>query len=61
MGEVLFPALEPILLEIAEKVIYQTKLVPSTDEETAIEELPCSCKVQRFSFPSEYLPLVEVF
>lgn len=52
IGEVLFPALEPILYEVLNLVVHRTKIMPSTEEEVAIEELPCSCRINRFSTPS---------
>ena len=52
IGEVFVTSLEPLLLDVLNIVAYRTKIMPSTDEEVAIEELPCSCRINRFSTPS---------
>ncbi|KAL5268747.1 hypothetical protein ACHWQZ_G002555 [Mnemiopsis leidyi] len=59
IGEALVPTLEPILHEVLNLIVYRTKIMPSTDEEVAIEELPCSCRINRFSTPSLKLLLHE--
>ena len=40
-------------------VISRTNIMPSTEEEVAVEELPCSCRINRYSTPSLKLVLHE--
>jgi len=50
--KVLGPSLQPLLNGALTEIVYRTHLLPSTDEEPVIEELPCGCPVNRFATPN---------